>query len=99
MKLSLNEQKRYCQNHEPKKWSLFDIFGTYSIGTNLTLKVGLVPMETTQFSTQEHSNLAIFLHFIELLHAGIIIVTTSHNAFEAISLHTSSICQKNAQRF
>ena len=38
----------YCQNHEPKKWSLFDIVGTYSIGTNLTLKVGLVPMETTK---------------------------------------------------
>ena len=82
-----------------KKVESFDIFGTYSIGTNLTLKKGLVPMETTQFSTQEHSNLAIFLHFIELLHAGIIIVTTSHNAFEAILLLNSSICQKNAQTF
>ena len=32
---------------EPKKWSLFVIVGTYSIGTFSTLKVGLVPMETT----------------------------------------------------
>ena len=29
------------------KWSLFNIVGIYSIGTNLTLKVGLLPMETT----------------------------------------------------
>ena len=35
------------RNPEPKKWSLFDIVGTYSCGVNLTLKVGLVPMETT----------------------------------------------------
>ena len=35
------------QNLEPKKWSLFDIVGIYSSGTNLTLKVALVPMETT----------------------------------------------------
>ena len=32
---------------EPKKWSLFDVVGTYSYGTNLALKVGLVPVETT----------------------------------------------------
>ena len=37
----------YIQNHKPKKLSLFDIVGIYSIGTNFTLKVGLVPMETS----------------------------------------------------
>ena len=30
-----------------KKWSLFDIVGTSSYGTNLALKVGLVPVEIT----------------------------------------------------
>ena len=38
----------YCQNQEPKKWSLFDIVGICSYGTNSALKVGLVPMETTK---------------------------------------------------
>ena len=37
------------RNPELKKWSLFDIVGTYSCGVNLTLKVGLGPMETTHF--------------------------------------------------
>ena len=31
-----------------KKWILFGIIGTYSYGTCLTLKVGLVPVETTR---------------------------------------------------
>ena len=38
------------RNLEPKKWSLFDIvglYGLYSSGVKMTLKVGLVPMETT----------------------------------------------------
>ena len=34
------------RNLEPKKWSLFDIVGLYSSGVKMTLKVGLVPMET-----------------------------------------------------
>ena len=32
---------------EPRKWSIFVIVRAYSIGTFSTLKVGLVPMETT----------------------------------------------------
>ena len=40
------------RNLEPKNWSLFDIVGIYSIGTNLTLKVGLVPMETTTLNCE-----------------------------------------------
>ena len=53
---------------EQKKWSLLGIVGTYSIGTFLTLKVGLVPKETT--SPQIHmSNL---LEFCEhLLKVGV----------------------------
>ena len=35
---------------QTKKWSLFDIVRKYSIGTNLTLKVGLVLMETTGYA-------------------------------------------------
>ena len=35
------------RNLEPKKWRLFDIVGLYSSGVKITLKVGLVPMETT----------------------------------------------------
>ena len=27
------------RNPEPKKWSLFDVVGTYSIGVKMTLKV------------------------------------------------------------
>ena len=34
---------------EPKKWSLFDIVGITSYGTNWALKVGLVPIETTVY--------------------------------------------------
>ena len=34
-----------------KKWSLFGIVGIYSIGTFLTLKVGLVPIKTTEKPT------------------------------------------------
>ena len=36
-----------CGYLKPKKWSLFDIVGTYSYGTNSALKIGLVPVETT----------------------------------------------------
>ena len=39
-------------NQEPKKWSLSGIVEIYSIGTFLTLKVGLVPMETTKSNPQ-----------------------------------------------
>ena len=35
------------RNREPKKQSLFDVVGLYSSGVKMTLKVGLVPMETT----------------------------------------------------
>ena len=42
------------RNLEPKNWNLFDIVGAYSIVTLLTLKVGLVPMETTSMLTGLH---------------------------------------------
>ena len=51
------------RNLEPKNWSLFDIVGIYSIGTNLTLKVGLAPMETTFW----HLKCLVFLAFIILI--------------------------------
>ena len=37
-------------NLEPKNCNLLDIVGLYSCGVNLTLKVGLVQMETTYLS-------------------------------------------------
>ena len=47
----------YIQNHEPKKWSHFDIVGTYSSGVKMTLKVGLAPMETTTtYSNSEQAS-------------------------------------------
>ena len=35
------------RNLEPKNWSLFDMVGIYSSGVKMTLKVGLVLLETT----------------------------------------------------
>ena len=44
---------------EPKK-CLFDIVGLQSCGVNLTLKVGLVPMETTCSHLQSHFPSPVF---------------------------------------
>ena len=49
---------------EQKKWNLFDIVGAYSSGVKLTLKVGLVPMETTP-TALSFANLCLSIFFLQ----------------------------------